>query len=321
MRNSSPRLWAFIWLLVLLVPAIATAQPGRPRRGGPLRNSRLYQGYSNYGIMKISLGSGTATYFGDLCETGDCLNARPYASTSFNYRYSGRVQIRGDFSYYRLSNTDVSGKNFRRNLSFRSGNVELAVMGVFEAFSYNKFFNQRPLFSPYMFAGFGITTMAPRAKLNGEWYTLPRYNTEGVNYKTIVPVIPFGAGVQIPLNPVMDLNIEVSYRKTFSDYFDDVSTVYTDNAELRGNNPIAADLADRTKEIVRPTYDSRDGLHWNEGHKRGNPAKKDGYLIIAARLEYTLNPLVKVRRQNLKFKRPRFSTGSSGSRSRSKKRK
>ncbi len=271
--------------------------------------------------MKVGLGTGTATYFGDLCESGDCINARPYVSTSFNYRFGGRIQVRGDVAYYRLANTDVGGPNAVRNLSFRSGNMELMATGVFEAFSYNKFFNQRPLFSPFTFLGFGVTKINPRAKLGDEWYTLPKYNTEGVNYSTVAPIISFGAGVQIPLNPVMDLNFEVGYRKTFSDYLDDVSTQYTNNAELRGINPIAADLADRTKEIHLPTYDSNDGIHWNEGHKRGNPSKKDGYLIIAARVEYTLNPLVKVRRNNLKFKRPRFSSGgSSGSRTKQKRR-
>jgi hypothetical protein len=136
-------------------------------------------------------------------------------------------------------------------------------------------------------------------------------------------VIPIGIGLQIPLNPILDLNLEASYRKTFSDYLDDVSTVYTDNAALRARDPIAADLADRTKEITRPGYDSRDGLHWNEGHQRGNPERKDGYIVLAAKLEYTLNPLVKVRRQNIKFRRPRFSTGtrSSGGGSRVKRRR
>jgi hypothetical protein len=304
-------------MVVLLLPVLAYAQ--QPRRGGPLRNSRLYRGFSNYGVMKIASSLGTSTYFGDLCETPDCINARIFANLGFNYRFGGRVQLRGDLSYYRMSNQDFGGKNQRRNLSFRSGNPELAVMGVFELFTYNKFFNQRPLFSPYTFVGFGASYISPRARLNGEWYTLPLYNTEGVNYSRVIPVIPLGVGVQIPLSPILDLNFEASYRKTFSDYLDDVSTVYTSNAVLRAENPIAADLADRTKEITIPGYDSQDGIHWNPGHKRGNPDKKDGYIILAARLEYTLNPLVKVRRQNMKFKRPRFSQGNR-SRSRTKRR-
>ncbi len=309
MVKPSPRSWVVIWIVVILLPMLAYAQP---RRGGPLRNSRLYRGYSNYGIMKLAVGSGTATYFGDLCETGDCLNARPYVNLGFNYRFGGRVQVRGEFAYFRMANKDLGGKNTRRNLSFRSGNLELGATGVFELFPYNKFFRQRPLFSPYTFVGVGVAYIAPRARLGDEWYTLPRYNTEGINYSQFVPVIPMGIGVSIPLNPILDLNLEASYRKTFSDYLDDVSTVYTDNAALRARDPIAADLADRTKEITRPGYDSRDGLHWNAGHKRGNPDKKDGYVVLAAKLEYTLNPLVKVRRQNIKFRRPRFSSGGSG---------
>jgi opacity protein-like surface antigen len=304
-------------IAILLLSSTAEAQ--RQRQRGSMRNSKLYRGMSNYGVMKLSLGAGSATYFGDLCETGDCISARPYFNLGFDYRFGGRVRARLEGAYYRLSSTDAGGKNAVRNLSFRSGNIEVVATGVYEFFSYNKFFNQRPLFSPYLFAGIGFTYFTPRAQYEGSWYTLPKYDTEGVNYNQFAPVIPFGVGVQIALAPQWDLALEVGYRKLFTDYLDDVSTVYKDNASFA--DPRAANLADRTAELNTgvPTYDSNDGDHWNEGHKRGNPDKKDAYIVLAAKLEYTINPLVKTRRSNLKFRRPKFS-GGTGSPRRKKRR-
>jgi hypothetical protein len=263
--------------------------------------------------MKVTAGAGSSTYFGDLCETGDCLTARPQASLGFNFRFTGKFTVRGEVSYYRLANKDFGGKNQNRNLSFRSGNIELYGAAVYEFLPYNKFFQRRPFFNPYVFAGLGLTFFNPRAKLNDEWYTLAKYDTENVNYNQAVPIIPFGGGLQMAISPVVDISIEVAYRKTFTDYLDDVSTVYADNAAIRARSPIGADLADRTHELFKPTYDAADGMHWNAGHKRGNPDKKDGYLMASIKMEYTLNPLVKTQRRNLKFKRPRFSKGSSSS--------
>lgn len=318
MRKISLHLTIFMsFVAVLLVSTTAAAQ--RQRQRGSIRNSKLYRGMSNYGVMKLSAGAGSSTYFGDLCETGDCISARPYFNLGFDYRFGGRVRARLEGAYFRLSSKDAGGKNAVRNLSFRSGNIEVIATGVFEFFPYNKFFNQRPLFSPYLFAGIGFTYFTPRANYEGSWYTLPRYDTEGVNYNQFGPVIPFGAGVQIALAPQWDLALEVGYRKLFTDYLDDVSTVYKANGSF--TDPRAANLADRTAELNSgvPTYDSNDGVHWNEGHQRGNPNRKDTYIVLAAKVEYTINPLVKTRRSNMKFKKPKFSTGSSSPRRKKRK--
>jgi hypothetical protein len=315
MKKDLVRISSCFFLLGILLVSV-TAEAQRPRQRGPLRNSKLYRGASNYGVMKLSLGVGSSTYFGDLCETGDCISARPYFNLGFDYRFGGRVRARLEGAYLRMASSDAGGKNAVRNLSFRSGNIEVAATGIFEFFSYNKFFNQRPLFSPYLFGGIGFTYFTPRTRFNGEWYTLPRYDTEGVNYSQFTPTIPFGVGVQIALANEWDLSLELGYRKIFTDYLDDVSTVFVDNAALAARSPIAAELADRTKELggPSPTYDSNDGIHWNAGHQRGNPDRKDSYIILAAKLEYTINPLVKTRRKNLKFRRPKFSGGTGGAR-------
>ena len=57
------------------------------------------------------------------------------------------------------------------------------------------------------------------------------------------------------------------YRFTFTDYLDDVSTVYIDPNSF--TDPIARELADRRPELgLEPA---------SAGDKRGNPDKNDGY--------------------------------------------
>ncbi len=300
------------FITLCTVVALILPTTGADAQRGPTRNSRLYRGASNYGVMKLSAGIGSSTYFGDLCETGDCLRARPYFNLGFDYRFTGKIRARIEGAYYRLEARDAGGKNEKRNLSFRSGNIEVAATGIYEFFSYNKFFNQRPLFNPYLYAGVGFTYFTPRTELDGKWYSLPKYATEGVTYNQLAFMIPYGFGVQMALANTLDVSFEFGIRKTFTDYLDDVSTVYIDNAKLASKEPIAAQLADRTSDLgIPPTYDSDDGVHWNAGHKRGNPDRKDSYIVIAAKLEYTINPLVKNKRKNIKFRKPKFSSSSS----------
>lgn len=287
-----------VLLTVSLLPATVMAQRG------PLRNSRLYRGQSNYGIMRVTVGSGTSTYYGDLCESGDCLRARPQFNAGFNYRFTGRFTLRGELAYNRLYSTDKGGKNARRNLSFRSGNPEMHVAAVFDFFQYTKFYNQRQLIRPYAFAGLGLTYISPRAELDGKWYSLAPLQTEGIGYRRLIPVIPYGGGISFKVNPYLDFSVEVGYRLTFSDYIDDVSTTFVRNSSL---DPVGAALADRSAEVgVRP-YNTDDGTHWKEGHKRGNPGNNDGYVNVGFKLEYTLNPVIRPKLNVLgQPRKPRF---------------
>jgi hypothetical protein len=287
-----------IVLVSLLIPVTLLAQRG------PLRNSRFYRGQSNYGIMRASFGSGTSTYFGDLCESGDCLRARPQASLGFNYRYTGKISVRGELTYFRLYGTDAEGKNARRNLSFRSGNMEVYGAAVYDIFQYTKFYNRRQFARPYVFLGIGLIYTNPRAELDGRWYSLRPLMTEGVAYRRIQPVIPYGGGVTFKVSPWLDFSVEVGYRWSFSDYLDDVSTTFVNNSTLP---PIAAALADRSYEVGVKPWNTVDGRTWAAGHKRGDPNQNDGYVNVGFKLEYTINPVIRPKTNVFgKTRKPRF---------------
>lgn len=110
-----------------------------------------------------------------------------------------------------------------------------------------------------------------------------KLETEGVRYGILTPVIPMGGGVKFKLGPFFNIALEGAYRKTFTDYLDDVSTTHVDNDELYATDPLAATMADRRPEIGLATVDA--------GFRRGNPDKKDGYFIMNVKIEYFLSPL------------------------------
>lgn len=124
------------------------------------------------------------------------------------------------------------------------------------------------------------------AELNGQWHSLRPLGTEGQNidptkspYNPFSVIIPFGFGKNIKLNNGMTLGIDISLRKSFTDYLDDVSTSYFDNNLIRAHSgDIAAQLADRSSgsSIGQP------------GSIRGNPKNNDNYFLVGLKL---INPM------------------------------
>lgn len=231
-----------------------------------------------------TVGLNTSTYYGDLKDDSDLLDAKPSLSVGLMTSLTRRISVRGEFSWVTLSGADEeypddgSGR-FDRNLSFVSSNYEINVNAVynFVAQRGNRFY-QRPNLNGYAFIGIGGLLYNPKAELNGNKYALRPLKTEGVSYGSFAFVIPFGIGGKVKLTPFVNLAIEAGWRKTFTDYIDDVSTVHIDNASIA--NPIARQLADRRPEIGLPVAAA--------GRIRGDSSKKDAYMLLSAKIEYYL---------------------------------
>jgi len=92
---------------------------------------------------------------------------------------------------------------------------------------------------------------------------------------------PVGFGVNMMLTNNIKIGLDFSYRFTFTDYLDDVSTFYYDNDKLRAlAGDAAADQADKSPG---------GNPNWTvEGAIRGNPANNDAYLTAMASLTYVM---------------------------------
>jgi hypothetical protein len=226
-------------------------------------------------------GLNTSTYYGDLKDDSDLLDAKPSISLGLMTSLSTRVFVRSELSWITFSGKDSEssdGGKTRRNLSFTSHNFEFNVTGMVHLVPYRGRFYQRPKRNFYAFAGIGALYFNPKGTLNGDKHALQPLQTEGVKYSRFAFVIPFGVGAKMKLSPFTNLNLEIGWRKTFTDYIDDVSTVYKENTSF--TDPIARQLADRRPEIGLPLLPA--------GNKRGDPNNDDAYMLLTVRLEYYL---------------------------------
>jgi len=262
------------------------------------------QSFWKYNVNQygVSLSLGTATYFGDLKEGRD-LDLNLSVGLGFTYKLTSRFVLRSELIWYRISGSDEEAfdqSRRNRNLSFRADNFELSVQGVILLFEERHGLIKRaPDLRPYNFYGFlgiGVTTVNPRAELNGVWHNLRGLETEGVEYGAVSLVIPGGIGAKYKPNVDWNFALEMSYHLVFSDYYDDVSTVYPDPSIF--TDPVAAALSDRSPELGLPSRDA--------GTQRGNPSSDDGYLIINIRVEYLgLAKLFSGSTNRSRFKKPR----------------
>lgn len=243
-------------------------------------------------------GMGTSSYFGELNNPGDYIDAKPNINVGAQYFLKPRINVRADLTWFQLSGSDEEADESRkpRNLSFRSNNFELTATGAFYLFPIGTRFYQRPLFNVYGFAGVGYLFFNPAARLDGEWHALQPLKTEGVSYSRSQIVLPYGLGMRLRVGPFFNLALEGGYRTTFTDYLDDVSTVHQDKTTW--TDPIAIALSDRGPEIgMEPRA---------PGSIRGNPDSNDGYFILNAKIEYYLPSSFGERRKLYTQKRKLF---------------
>ncbi|MCE2935544.1 MAG: hypothetical protein ACK5V5_06350 [Cyclobacteriaceae bacterium] len=247
-------------------------------------------------------GTGTSSYLGELSKPGDYLDAKPNLNLGLQMYLSRRISIRSELTWFTLKGADgedgPEGRNYSRNLSFKSSNVEFNAVGLIDLYPRGNRFYRRPSFNIYAFGGLGFAYFNPKAELNGEIYALQPLQTEGVSYSRITPVIPFGGGVRFRMGPNVNISVEGGLRMTFSDYLDDVSTVYKGVSNFA--DPIAAALSDRRPEIGKPNM--------APGSKRGNSETNDAYWLLNFKLEYYLPVDLGIQNRQRSYKKSRKSS-------------
>lgn len=226
----------------------------------------------------VSIGAGTAGYYGDLQRQ----LIIPYPSLSFelSHKLGPQVKFRKALTLFLLGAHDANQKQDdlkERNLSFKSANAEISFTFEFLLIPIYSF-RSRPLVIPFISAGLGAVTVNPRAELNGKFYNLRKLQTEGQKYSGIELVAPLGVGLEFAIAEYVSFITEFAYRFTRTDYLDDVSGVYTHISPVER---VRYSLADRAPEIGLPAK--------RKGMIRGNPEVKDGYAILNFKLQFILS--------------------------------
>lgn len=230
-------------------------------------------------------GAGVSHYFGDL-NTNFRLN-RPGAAGNLNFRYNFNTRICMKFSgnYGTVSAYDSDSRNIfeqERNLSFESVIIDGSFQFEFNFLPYVHG-SADQFFTPYLFGGLSAFYYNPKAEYQGQLYELRPLGTEGQfkgeEYLPMSGAWLYGIGMKVDINYQWSVNVELGVRSAFTDYIDDVSTVYPDNKDLlRDKGEVAAALSDRTLGVDNPLS--------RTGRQRGNANNNDNYSIFSVSMMY-----------------------------------
>lgn len=241
--------------------------------------------------MEAGLFVGGANYRGDLAEKYHPDEWNSTYGLSLRYFFSPKFVWKTGFMNGQITGSDLHYRSndprHDRNLSFRTQLIELSTQFEYSLFKYDVLDGK--VSTPYLFGGIGATYFNPQAEFRGTWYDLRDLGTEGQGwtpgkkkYSQVAMVVPMGVGFRFALGRRVNLGFEVGYRKSFSDFLDDVSGDYADVMARAETDYTAAKLSFRTPELYG------DPLSQPTVTKRGDPTKKDSYLFAGVCINFNL---------------------------------
>jgi len=238
--------------------------------------------------LEVGVQAGGSHYFGDLNTDYRLNKPGPSGGLLARYSFNRRIAVKTSINYARVFGDDADSDNefqIRRNLDFKSNlfNGDLKLEFNFLPFVHG---DKDFFFTPYLFGGAAITYYNPKADYQGETYALRELGTEGQvggnQYNASTLGYTYGAGIKTSLTYRWSINVELAMHELFTDYLDDVSTVYPNQASL---STIAAALSDRS--IATPDQPQIG----QAGRQRGNSATTDSYAILTVGVTYFLGEL------------------------------
>ena len=256
---------------------------------------------------EIMAGLGASNFLGDLGgadQIGTHLMkdlewslTRPQASASFRYKLATNMAIKSSLTWCRVAGNDqltLEPARLNRNLSFRSDVFELSSVFEYSIVEekvrgrYSRRSKKFPV-NIYVFAGASAFYFNPKVQYNSKWIELKPLGTEGQGlpeggkeYSLFQVAIPLGIGFKYPINKEFSIGLEYCMRKTFTDYMDDVSTVYYDPDLIRSaRGELAAILSNPSTNEVIPGGTL-------PGQQRGNPNYDDSFLTAQLYISYKL---------------------------------
>ena len=240
--------------------------------------------------IEVGPHGGVSYYMGDLNPT------LPFAMADWQYggvvrfNYNNRWTFRADYSYVTVKADDEIIKwRPERDLNFRSKIHDLSFVAEFNFLEYYTG-NPKRNVSPYIFGGISVFYYTTYTVISDSLIDLSDHQTEPAPtdakwydkaFGKTSPVgisIPFGMGVKFALSRHMAATVEWRMQKTFTDYLDDVGTVYP----ARNKRP--------TVKIDGVTYDLSDPTGvFEEGQQRGNSAFNDWFGMARVSLTWKFN--------------------------------
>jgi hypothetical protein len=283
---------------------------------------------------EVFVSMGTSNFLGDLGGRDregtdyspvdlDFPQTRTAFGCGFRYKLERWINVTGTFNYLILRGNDAQTRDlFRnnRNLNFKSNIFELSgrvEIGYQSSRVGNRYGIKRTLTSRmtnkshslFAFIGVGGFYYNPKAQFNGggAWVKVKKLHTEGQGlpggpkqYSNYSICIPMGAFYKITFNRQWSVGLEFMWRKTFTDYIDDVSGRYYDPVAL-GNayGAQSVQMADPHLGLI-PGHSSDNGNSGFDG-QRGDINQKDSYMSLQLTVGYIIKQKRKRARLRSKF--------------------
>jgi hypothetical protein len=194
----------------------------------------------------------------------------------------------------------------QRNLDFKTTVLEgYVALELFPTMMLRRDKEYEPRLRPYGLIGVGVFHFNPKGSLtdaagNKTWYALQPLKLEGqgmTEYPEVKPYkltqinIPLGVGLKFYASERINMSSEILYRKTFTDYIDDVSAKYIDPNNFGkylsvDDAAVAAKLADKVQPIIFPGMS-----RFPAGNQRGDTKNGDTYFSLVLKLGIRLGPI------------------------------
>lgn len=251
------------------------------------------------------------------------LSTRYSAGAYGRYKFSKRFAASLHSDFIRITDTDRLTTNPARrgrNMNFRNNIIELGARAEVTIWYDNDVSNRgyyNPDFKMYLFGGISGYYHNPQGQIysngelqyGGQWFDLRPWRTEGqeTEYNTFGLAIPAGLGMYFTFNKEWRVGMEFCWRTTFTDYLDDISTVFN---LPNSNDPLAREFYSQTyqgliNEInaanpTDPVISVNDFRYYDEEQrsKRGDPTNNDSYLT----LQFTVGKVIRGRSNFYKSK-------------------
>lgn len=273
---------------------------------------------------EVGLNFGPSFFLGDLGgNSGKGTNSLKDVNLEFTKLMKGAfvtmypknwlgVRLAADVTYLEGSDDIINTTGInelhrkQRNLDFKSTVLEgYLALEIFPTMLLKRDPDYEPRLRPYGFFGVGVFNFNPKGSItstsgNKTWHELQPLSLEGQGfaeypeskpYKLTQINIPLGAGLKYYASERINLSAEVLYRKTFTDYIDDVSQKYVDpnsfNKNLSAQDAaLAYQLSDKTVGIIFPGMTRFDG-----GTQRGDPKDLDTYFSVVMKVGIRLGAI------------------------------
>ncbi len=193
----------------------------------------LFLPFCLLGQAKWELGAqlGFMGYQGDLNLNSflDFNNIKPAYGIFLRRNFDANFSIRANYIGGQASGNDNNFDEQRksRGFSFTSNVNELGILMEYDILGHKRYKDGifKKIFSPYIFAGAGISFVDGKTDYNEgtTWNPTGIASDKAAKKPGTLPTVPFGIGVKLDLSPQLVLGAEYGFRPLFNDLFDGVS--------------------------------------------------------------------------------------------------